>query len=205
MKLIFALFSAAALAAPSTNLLRARQSPRVQLTDVSYRGSACPANSIQHTIDEEGLSISFTYSAFRAIVGGNDDFPGKQDCEVSIGLRYPIGCTSAKVDVTHVGFGLFADGITGSATSQYALSAGSANPSTGAGFPLSFSTLNGTSGGPVSWTDRLDTTANVASAAQQDAIFTVRSGVTITAPSEDLVGNVDIDNLAFFIHDQEEC
>lgn len=198
MKLIFVLFSATALAAPSINLLTARQSSRVEFTDnISFQGIGCPKGFTSFDKDNDGRALNFAFSGFQVLVGNNVDNPQnpQEDCELLIGLQYPVGCTSTMIETSYHGVSQVDDGVTGSATSRYSISKGSVNPTTGGSdvFPASF--------GDNEWRSGDNVTTNIGGAGQQDVTFTIRAGLTMSTPSDALVGSANIDSLIIHIRD----
>lgn len=204
---------ATALVAPTSSdhpSLAGRQaSPRIAVTTITYQGSGCPSNSVTYTPDSQGVSVSFRYEAFGVGAGENAGAPGREECKVSVGLRYPVGCTSAVVDVTHRGFGIVDDGVTGSATAAYALAGSGAStslsPAQGKSVALSYAALGRDNGAIWSSTDSVAISARVAGAAQRDAVFTITAAVGISTPRQSVRGVVQVDNLIVFIKNQAAC
>lgn len=196
MKLIFALFPATALAAPSINLLTARQSSRVEFTDVSFEGIGCPKGFTSFAKDGDSRGVNFALQAMQVVVGNVVDNPQtpQRDCQLRIGLRYPVGCTSAVIGTSYHGVSELANGVTGSATYQYSLSTGSVNPTTGR---FTFSPSPST----APWQSDDSVTANIGGAGGQDVTFTIRAELTMKTPNDSLVGSAEIAQLNLFVRD----
>lgn len=201
MKPILALVPAAVLAAPSSDLLKGRQSSLIQITSATYQGSGCPPDTIVTSISSDGVTASLSLEALSVSVGPNSG-ASQETCQVAIAVRYPIGCTSSVTEVTFHGYGQVDDGITGSLTAQYSLSAGSVNPGSSAIYSFSQSTL----GPGTEWVggDNVTSTANVQSAGEQDVTFTVSAALGLTA-NGDLQGLVQPDNLSIAFKNIAEC
>jgi hypothetical protein len=203
MKLLFALFPVVALALPSSNLLAARQTPRIEILGSSYQGSGCPAGTVFNSL--ASTSALWSYEAFDQVAVGPNTSVRSQDCQVTFRVRYPIGCTSATFQVSHYGFGDFDQGVTGSASAQYSLSAGSANPTSPSPLAISYASLDGIGNAVWSTTHNVATTANIA-AGQQDVTFISHLTVSINTPSNPALGGIlPADSLAIAINNQAAC
>jgi hypothetical protein len=141
---------------------------------------------------------------------GNGTSVLSQNCQMTLRIRYPIGCTSAVFEVRNHGYANIGGyepvdkDVTGSASVQYSLSGGSANPTSPDGIIISVATIGGRDG---QWSMQHDvaTTRNVASG-QQDATFTIRLTVSINQPRYPAkLGIIQAESVLLSILDQAAC
>ena len=191
MFLILVALLFAAVAAQPAHRFIARQASPVLITSVTHQGTGCPSGWLAYDNDPDRRSTAITYESFEVSIGDNLGPPAQASCDVTIGLRYPSGCTSATFDITFRGFiGLVENGVRGTATAQFSLSSGTVSPSKGDSIPFSTSSKG-------NWIK----TYNVASTARlqgaRDLNLTIKNEMSLSSSNRKSKGDIQAEFLLF--------
>ncbi|KAK3313966.1 hypothetical protein B0H66DRAFT_567489 [Apodospora peruviana] len=193
-----------ALALPSSQ--RAQTSNLAIIQSASFSGSGCPPNTYSIDLASDGQAITLGFDAYNTLVGpGSDPSDREKNCDLTLTLQYPIGCTAAKITSTYHGFAQLEQGVTGIFSSQYNISPGSI--SSGGSPPPATISRNGFGGAGNVYTklDEARTKVNVRSANQRSVSFVVRSRVLLQANNGNVGGLLTEDDVSISIAQQSRC
>ena len=121
---------------------------------------------------------------------------------MTVGLRYPSGCTSATFDITFRGYGQVDNGVTGSATAQFSLSSGTLSPSKGD--PISFS-ASALKGDKVTWIKAYSVSATARLQGARDLNFTIQNGMSLSTSNKNAKGLIQAEFLLLHVKSQSTC
>jgi len=202
MRPLFTFLPFTAVAAQSARHVKARQASPILITNVTHQGRGCPEGWMAHDNDPDRRSTVITYEAFQVSIGDNLGPPASMSCDVTIGLRFPSGCTMATYDITFRGFGLVDSGVTGSATAQFSISSGTVSPSTGDPISFSPSILRGDN---VNWIKAYNVASTTRLQGARELNLTVRNGMSLSTSNRNSKGNIQAEFLLFHVKSQSGC
>lgn len=101
-------------ALPAPRLAMAQEAPapgEVRVTDLSYRGSGCPRDSVDWVLAIDGHALSVLFSRFTAEDGPDVASPNRRKaCRITVDLTYPAGWQYAIYKVDYRGGAVLAQG-----------------------------------------------------------------------------------------------
>jgi len=197
---------ALALAAPTssvTPLLASRQSTPIQVTSVSATGSGCPAGSWTIELSPDGQTLLVAFNNYQVAVGpGIPSSMRERTCDVTVGLSYPLGCTTATIDNTYHGFAELHSGVSATMSTQYSHSPGTVGPNPP---PVTISGAVWEDGNPFNKQDIVTTRLQATSSNQRVASYTIRTRAFVQTNNSQNFGTFTIDDLNVDIASQASC
>ncbi|KAK1764281.1 hypothetical protein QBC33DRAFT_547672 [Phialemonium atrogriseum] len=200
MKFLSALLlPALALAAPTS--LDPRQAGQIQITSVTASGAGCPQGSFSTSISPDGTVITFGFDSYQTLVGPQTN-QREEDCNIFLGLRFPVGCSSASISTTYHGFAQIDSGVTGTLQASYNLSPGSLTGSTPT---TTFTSASWGGGGVYTKQDTLTAKATINSPNQQNVNFEIRNRAILQASNSAVSGTLTVDDTTITITQIKKC
>jgi hypothetical protein len=194
------LLPALAFAAPT---LDTRAGPQIQVSSIVASGPGCPQGSFSADINDDGTVITFGFDSYQTQVGsGVSGSEREKNCDIFLGLRYPLGCTSAVISTTYHGFAQLENGVSGGFPATYSLSPGSisGNPP-----ETTFSSSQWSNGGVYTKQDSILTTATINSPSQQNVNFELRTRIRLNGANSNLAGVLTSDDATIAITQVKQC
>jgi len=181
-----------------------RQSGLVQITSVSPQGPGCPTGSFSISISPDGSVASVSFTKYNTHVSQTDLSAHRElFCDLSLTVRYPLGCTAAVLDATYRGFAQLQSGVTGTFSTQYNLSPGT----TGANPPATSFTsqASGGVGSPYVKEDKVATTERINTDNQRNVSLIARTRIFVVSSGPTLSGTLTDANATIAITQQHKC
>lgn len=176
-----------------------------QLVSFSATGPGCPSDSYSVDITEDGTVITYGFSSYHVEVGlGAPSEEREKHCDITLGVRFPVGCTKADFKSTYHGYVQLDDGVTGTFGSQYSLSPGTLS----GGSPPSVTVTSaayGGSGNSFLKDDIAGAKVVVNSEWQRTALFTLRNRILVQANGGSVSGFLDATDVTIAILNQAVC
>lgn len=195
------LLPALALAAPAP--LDTRTNPQIQISSIVASGTGCPQGTFSADVSDDGTAITFGLDSYQTQVGtGVSGSEREKNCDIFIGLRYPVGCTSAVISTTYHGFAQLESGVGGTFKADYNMSPGSTSGNPAA---MLFNSNQWSAGGVYTKQDSLATTARINSPNQQNVNFELRTRILLNAANSQLSGIVTGDDVTIAITQVRSC
>lgn len=92
----------------------------VQIRNVSFAGSGCPAGSVAQNIAPDLKALTLLFDSYVASIGPNEPFSNKRrNCQINIDFAYPNGWSYALVTFDYRGFVDLEPGIMGTQQASY--------------------------------------------------------------------------------------
>ncbi|KAK5653412.1 hypothetical protein OQA88_8897 [Cercophora sp. LCS_1] len=201
MRLTSFLLPALAAASPV-----ARQVAPAEIATLVASGPGCPSGSFEANIAPDGKSVTYGFNSYAVEIGpGASPSNREKYCDLTIGVRFPVGCSTATLRSTYHGFAQLGTGVTGTFQAQYNLSPGSltsgANPApaviSSAGF--------GGAGNVYTKVDSPVARVSVTNPNQRIVNFTVRSRIFLQSNNQSSQGLLTDDDLSVEIVGQGTC
>lgn len=189
-----------ALAAPT---LDSRATPQIQVSSIVASGTGCPQGSFSADISDDGTVITFGFDSYQTQVGtGIGGSEREKNCDIFLGLRYPLGCTSAVISTTYHGFAQLENGVSGGFPAAYNMSPGSisGNPP-----ETTFTSSEWANGGVYTKQDTILASTNVNSPNQQNVNFELRTRIRLNAANSNLNGVLSGDDATIAITQVKQC
>jgi hypothetical protein len=93
---------------------------QVQIRNITYGGTGCPAGSVSQNISADAQAFTLLFDSFTAEAGpGVDASSGRRNCQIAVDLQYPAGWTYSVFSVDHRGFAQLDPGVIGEQSASY--------------------------------------------------------------------------------------
>jgi len=198
----FFVLPALALAGP---LSRPRGSGQpARLLSVSTSGSGCPSGTVATETSPDGLVTTVGFDNYSTNIGPGVASENREKfCDLTVTVRFPLGCTAVSLATTYHGFAQLDSGVTASLTSSYTLSTGvlaGGNPPT----TVLSSTQFG-EGDVYTKQDPTSSTVIVRNANEQNVSFVARIRIFLVATNGTVAGLATADDATIAIARQSKC
>lgn len=199
MRLLNALLALPALAAalpalvlPDISARQVTPDNQIQIIFATAFGPGCPPNTFSTQISPDGKVITFGFDSYQTNVGGDTPSSEREKfCDLSLVVKYPLGCSTATYTSTYHGFAILEPGVSGTFTSAYTLSPGStgSNPP-----PKTLGSGEFANGGVYTKQDITTTTTCINTQNQRNVIFQARTRIFLIASNQTVFGTVTGDD-----------
>jgi len=196
------LTSTLALAGP----LGTRQASPAEIISSSVSGNGCPQGTFTSSISIDGQTLTYGFDDYSVSVGqGAPPDSREKTCDVTIRIRFPQGCTNARISSTYHGFAQLEQGVTGTFASQYNLSPGQilsgGNPP-----PATVSSAGfGGAGNVYTKADSAAARVNVVNQSQNVVTYIARTRVFTQSANGVAFGSLSVDDATINISQQSRC
>jgi len=93
---------------------QAEQDPTLSIQSVQYKGSGCPQDSVDVSVNDDGSSFTVAYDAYKASVGpGIAPAEANKYCSLQLDVRVPQGWTFTVGTFDMTGFAELPDNVKG--------------------------------------------------------------------------------------------